>query len=395
LLPQGKDDMVQRSPVIALMHRNRKEDVMSKSSRLAHGMLVLLLALVVGCSSYPQARYYKAGGVDPKKDANVPGVQGDVKGKISFILQGALVTITKPGQENPQAAKAQQPGQANPQAQKPKPPEIQQDALGLTNKAQLECSRIEMKDTQAFATPANATDSHYILVSEETIFTKSNISVTYYDGTRRIKTIGTELQDDRIKIIGAVGGTIATIVSAAMLADEGKKDRLNLPYVFDFSDPKKFKEPRDTFSSWETIPGYNCYSRYKVSKPEGNVFKTEEFFKNQDFTREFPVSACVDLTLEIGKGAGGAPKATDTVMSYTVRVPDPSYVDPVPFPIKGTITTHSVCGADISTQPSQSVSTFETLEAIAKQVENIKKAAQKKTTTEETKTPDKNKKEGK
>jgi hypothetical protein len=349
---------------------------MSKSSGLFCGMLVLLLAVVVGCTSYPQARYYKAGGVDPTK-------KGDVQGKISFTLQGGLVTITKPTQEKP-------PAQEKPQAQSKTP----QEALGLTNRTDVECSKSELKSTQAFATQADAANSQYILVPEKTTFTKSNVSVTYFDGTHRIKTIGTELQDDRIKIIGAIGSAISTIVPLAMAAEEGRKpSKLELPYVFDFTDPGKFKL-RDEFTQWETMPGYNCFYRYKVSKPQGNVSPAEDFFKNQDFTREFPVSACVDLTLEIGKHESTPPSSTppevgESVMSYTVRVPDPSYVDPVPFPIKGTITTHSVCGADISTQPSQSVSAFETLEAVAKQVESIYKAAQKKTTTEQPKTPGK------
>jgi hypothetical protein len=51
------------------------------------------------------------------------------------------------------------------------------------------------------------------------------------------------------------------------------------------------------------------------------------------------------------------------------RIPDPSCVEPMPFPLKGSITMHAVCGADISTQPSQASSTVEVLEAIAKQVE--------------------------
>jgi len=368
---------------------------MSKSSGIFYVMVVLLLAILAGCTSYPQARYYKVGGDDPQK-GRIWG-KGDVQGKISFTLQGALVTITKPTQEKPQAAKSKQPKQEKPQAPKSEQPEALAEVLGLTNKTQVKCSATDMEDTQAIATQADAANSQYILIPEKTIFTKSNMSVTYFDGTHRIKTIGTELQDDRIKIIGAIGGAIATIVTvvgAAVAAEPPpKKEELDLPYVFDFTDPNKFKS-RDTFSEWEIIPGSNCYSRYKVQKPQGNVFTTEDFFKNQRFTREFPVSACVDLTLEIGKGNAGAPRATDKVMSYTVRVPDPSYVDPVPFPIKGTITTHTVCGADISVQPSQSVNTFETLEAIAKQAENIYKAAQKKTTTEETKT-DKTKKEGK
>jgi hypothetical protein len=62
------------------------------------------------------------------------------------------------------------------------------------------------------------------------------------------------------------------------------------------------------------------------------------------------------------------------------RIPDPSYLEPMPFPLKGSITTHAVCGADISTQPSQATSTFEVLEAIAKQVEAIWQAQQEKDT---------------
>jgi hypothetical protein len=59
---------------------------MPKLSGIALSMLVLLLALIVGCGSYPQARYYKA----------TPNFDRDEKNLKAFSLQASSVTISKP-----------------------------------------------------------------------------------------------------------------------------------------------------------------------------------------------------------------------------------------------------------------------------------------------------------
>jgi hypothetical protein len=237
-----------------------------------------------------------------------------------------------------------------------------------------------LRDAQAFATQMDAADSLYFLEPHDSFLTQSNISVTYYDGHHRIKTIGTEFQDNRIKVIEAVGGIITTIIPFVGLAPPTtKEDNIELPLVFDFASLDRF-EVHDTYSNWENIPNHTkWWYRYKISQPQGRVFKTEEYFKKREgkYTREFPISACVDLTLEIGKGSNSN-EAENTRATYVVSVPDPSFVEPLPFPRKGSIAMHTVCGADITTQPSQTADTFSILESIAKQVEAIWKAQPKK-----------------
>jgi hypothetical protein len=48
----------------------------------------------------------------------------------------------------------------------------------------------------------------------------------------------------------------------------------------------------------------------------------------------------------------------------------------MPFPRNGSITSHSICGADITNHPSQAADAFIILDAVAKQVEAILKAQQ-------------------
>jgi hypothetical protein len=150
-------------------------------------LIILLLALVNGYSSYPQARYYKAMG-----DA-----YADKEGLIPFALQGALVTIArKPKPEQTQEEKVNQP-------------EKQLAALGLTQDQKELIGGIQgLREAQVFATQMDAADSLYFLEPKDSFLSQSNISVTYYDGHHRIKAIGTEFQDNRIKVIEAVGGTL-------------------------------------------------------------------------------------------------------------------------------------------------------------------------------------------
>jgi hypothetical protein len=344
------------------------ETRMMNAPTFRHGLRIFfLLALVNGCSSYPEARYYKAAG-----DAFA-----DKEGLIPFALQGALVTL------------APRPDPKQAQEDKLKQPEKQLTALGVTEGVKRKVQNIEgLEAAQVFATQMDAEDSLYFLEPKDSLLIQSNISVTYYDGHHRIKSIGTEFQDNRIKVVEAVGGTITALLP--LLAFPGARpggEEIELPLVFDFTSPTRFGA-RDTFTNWENVPNYKTWwYRYKVSQPTGRVFRTQEYFEKRkgNYTREFPMSACTDLTLEIGQGpdakAGEEAKAT-----YVLRVPDPSFVEPLPFPRKGTITSHTVCGADIASQPSQAPSDFAVLESIAKQVEAIWQAQRKKSDGDQEKT---------
>jgi hypothetical protein len=343
---------------------------MSRQHTSLRNLMFLLVIIVIGCSSYPQARYYKAP-PNPDKDKKVLiPFAPDKKNLIPFSLQGALVTI------------APKPALVTTKEEKTNQPKAQLDALGLTGDPKLVASIEDLKNvSQAFATQADAADSIYFLEPKDDVLTKSNISVTYYDGQHRIKAIGTEFQDDRIKVIQALGGAVAAVVPI-LLAPPTKAppaplgENLQLPLVFDFTYPIMFTSIiRDKDGPWVKIAGYTTWwYKYKISHAQGRIFATEKFFESRnDFTREFPVSACVDLTLQIAKADKNPDEIKDYAghYQYTLRIPDPTIVEPLPFPLKGSITSHTVCGADISTQPSNSANTFEILEAVAKQVKAI------------------------
>lgn len=319
----------------------------------------ILGMLLNGCSSYPQARYYNAKvGADPAKESLIP-----------FALQGCLITIAP--KQNEKAKETQTKDENK------KQPENELSALGLTPAQQGVVQNISQLKlvAQVFATQMDASDSLYYLESHDSLLTKSNISVSYYDGRHTIKTIGTEFQDDRIKVIEAIGGTVTSLMPLIFtgFAPSETTENLSLPLVLDFTSPKMFRD-RTTYSKWDNIPNYTTWwYRYKISQPEGRIFATEDYFENQrkgKFTREFPISACVDMNLEIGQGKdeNQAEKAKET---YTLRVPDPLFVEPLPFPVKGSITMHTICGADITTQPSQAINTFAVIEAVSKQVNAI------------------------
>ncbi len=352
---------------------------MSKLSGLICGMLVLLQALVLGCSSYPQARYYKVTRDFDRNDKNL----------VAFSLQAASVTISEPS-----------PAKTQGQGEKENQTKAQLDALGLTKEITVDCSQSGLKDSQAFATQMDVKDSLYLLKPKDTFLTKSNMSVVYYDGYHRVQKIGTDFQDDRIAAIQALGGIVASVFAAAA-ADAVKSappTPLQLPLVLDFTDPAMFTSQNRNGSKIANIPNIaTCCYKYKVSQPLG-ALPTDDFFKCRwefwspstwfCYTREYPVSACVDLTLEIGTCKDKDDKKDEKIWNdnvkrkeYVVRIPDPTFVETLPYPLKGSITTHTVCGADISTQPSKSSSTFELLGEIAKQVQAIQQKQKDKTQT--------------
>ena len=318
-----------------------------RGALFANAMLLLSICLLPGCSAYPEARYYKTADREYLYK----------EGLLPFSLQGALVTIAVTADnEAVETTKALEP-------------------YGLTRSKRREIKAVQdLEGSHVFAISSDAFDSTYLMEPKDSFIVQSNISASYFDGTNRIRTIGTDFQDNRIKVIEAIGGTINSVLAVAAFSDSGdqNEDPLHIPLVLDFSNPTRFLE-REVYSKWEKISGHTkWWYKYKISAPKGRAVLASEFFQLHKgaYTRDFPVSGCTNLTLDIGQGKN-AQEAEEHRFSYVVVVPDPLYLQTLPFPRKGSIVTHSVCGADIISQPSLEADAFSIIESVSKQVESI------------------------
>jgi hypothetical protein len=279
---------------------------------------------------------------------------------------------------------------------------------------------------------------------------ETKLSVTYFDNTRLIKTLGTQVEDHRIKVIQAIGA----IAKSALLMFQN--DTIKIPVAIDAI---------PTQATWEALPsnpGWFYLVTLKNAKEEPDAVPRKKYFDNYEdwffsffsSTRTLPTSSCREAYLEIGRlnqiPPPRQPNQTDAQYEEALwrhfRIPpkevnqtDEQYADivrealrglltiPKPekdpakrtnetdeqykdrvkqktrndleqairnnlhhtmkwpivladyrflrtyaLPDKGSISMHTLCGADITTEKADATTSFEVLAEIVKQAKDIK-----------------------
>lgn len=228
-------------------------------------------------------------------------------------------------------------------------------------------------------TPAEA-GSIYGIVPKPSIFSDIALSVSYFDNTRLVKSIGAPVTDNTLKVISSVGGVL-TVLAPFLFADiqllPDATPELSLPVVLDFADEKKLEEAlSDTGAA---IPGATAWwYRLHEAMPDRTAEDTSAFFKSKT-VESFPYSACLNGILELWTGSDPSRRfKTGGVAAFPVTIADPRHVRTTALPAKGSIVMHTVCGADVKAENADIASTFDVLQALAKQADGIYKAATKK-----------------
>lgn len=222
---------------------------------------------------------------------------------------------------------------------------------------------------------------------------RTDLKVSYLDGTLIPKSIGTETVDLVKTRIEQIGSVVAAAVPVMGLAGE-PSDKPTLtpklipfePFVFDLNeDPVKDAELRPipsmpTDSGWLYRPSWITSNGGEVSPdPTSVAYETilDRFRAGRDHGF-FPSTVCRDLKVTVAYKPNGAKEATD-VYTAIVRVADPVRVRLVPLPAKGSLNFHGVCGVDTVDGTRAEPDRLGALEALFKQASLIKAATQPKT----------------
>jgi hypothetical protein len=250
----------------------------------------------------------------------------------------------------------------------------------------------ELKKAKIIVTPAQAQKTLRYLEPQDDAFSSTNISVTYFEAMKVPKAIGVVVEDNTLKVLsalGAVGTAIATIAAAAVTPFPPElQEKITLPIVLDFSDPEDFSTfYREGKEVCKPIGGPNKSYGYcfKLAEREGRkttndkkeryTYKTFFVENDKSFTRKIPFSGCVDLTIALKKWDRETNVSLGEPLSiYNSVIADPYYVDWLPLPQKGTITSQSTCGANSTSEKSANPGAFELIEAVGKQVDAVWKA---------------------
>ena len=309
-------------------------------------LLVVFIMILNGCAINPKAKYSTA----PSEN--------DI-GNPSFYLNGSIVNITiPPDQQNKEDSTTTKLGFENP---------VKIDKVEQLKKAKATVTKTEDKTKL------------YYIDAYETFYYKPNFSITYHDNTKLIKSIGTDAKDTRKDAIVAVGGIISKAIPlisifTATPIEVVEKEKLALPLSLDIT-----KVNLTQNLSWTKIPDYQTWW-FRI-RPEGQANKTidkQEYFKNakSNYVRSFPYSTCQQIVFEITKSEETPEEIVQesSKIAYKLKVANPRIIQGINYPPKGTITMHTICGADIKREQDESSSALDLLSEVFTQAEAIKKA---------------------
>ncbi|WP_051517002.1 hypothetical protein [Herbaspirillum sp. RV1423] len=214
-------------------------------------------------------------------------------------------------------------------------------------------------------------ERRYSVKPANNVTSKTELKLARMTNSDIVKSVGSTFTDMTKVRIEQVGGIVTSVLSAATIflanqtdvADCGKNPPLE-DFVLPVAKTPAASDPK--------VPGNPCwtYSMNYVSEPAPGAVSIKAFDdKLGTEVGYFPVPACLDVSITI-RSAG----AKQQGIKIAARVADPDHVRLVALPIKGTITMHPVCNADVTEEGSvdKFAQTEDILTAAIAQVKAIK-----------------------
>lgn len=320
-------------------------------NRCASTITILTILLLAACTVQPNVKYL----IDPSSD---------MAGHTKFHLVDSLILISE---------------------EKGSPPSPN---VGKNSKASLE-------KIVTSVIPKEAAEHLYAIVPQSQYggLVTTHLAATFYDNTSLINKLGVEVIDNRVKVIETVGA-IAVVAVMVMLNDN--TDTLSVPIVIN---PREVEE-----NKWQILPRNPAwvYRLRTMQEENKDAVVRDTFFAQHDggktetkATATFPVSSCKTAMLEITqfsavvrKALGDKPSKAarldvatreeanltnnnEKKLTFPLKLPNPLKVRLFQLPPKGDITTHTLCGANTSTQSASTANAVDLIGALAKQVQAI------------------------
>lgn len=210
------------------------------------------------------------------------------------------------------------------------------------------------------------------VISKENIWKDTMLSIAKIDNSDRVKEIGVETTDNRIKAFNEISSVIvATIPLVSLMLDKNiyTDTRKETNYSNEKSittmilnNEKTTKLQIDKYTYAVISLGSQPFNSIKAENLKDG--KTLASLKNS-----FIYSSCTNATVKIIRNAKNEIPINKTV---SVRVNDPRYIQFVAFPSKGMITTHTQCGESVKTDTNSTSSDAAVVAAVLTDINNIK-----------------------
>jgi len=214
--------------------------------------------------------------------------------------------------------------------------------------------------------PTESTKHKYGIHAVTNWGSSTSVTLSKKDNTDLISSADVGVTDTRTKTIGELGGIVVKIIAAAVGFTQ---DKCTSPgqYPLTLNPIVNFEEPSLAYKD-----STGCF---KVTlKPAATdaiptkVF-TEQIRNEKKDSEYFFYSSCRDAQIIYKDG--------DHAVSTTVRIADPSQVQRIKFPQKGSISMHSECGVSIKMENAASDNTLSVIDALAAQTKAIQDALKK------------------
>ena len=338
------------------------------------GLIVVgCLILLNGCAS-AKVKYEQ----DPHNGIDDPGYPKFSLQASNILLQLEKSTPPLPAETDKPAAETK-PGVAG--------------VRGVVNCKNHCSNKIEhlRTDVTALSVPTEAPDHLYMIVptSQWLGLVQTQLSVSYIDNTNIIHKIGSQVEDNRIKVVQALGALAgAAIPRQNKNIDPTPPGQFVTPAIIHFDPEKicktKFSDCKDDRHFEFEHPNEGWFYTFVKSSStvvDKSTAERDLYFKNHNVglfeffnsTSTVPFSACEDVRLYIAPKIDPEKEPREYI-TYALKVSNYKNVSLYRLPNAGNVTTHTSCGADITTDKDPSNSTWEVIGEIAKQVKAVQDA---------------------
>jgi hypothetical protein len=236
-------------------------------------------------------------------------------------------------------------------------------------------------------------DEIIAIIKADPVGISNNLVLTHRSNSLLIDSIGTDIQDNRLKLIEQVGGAVTTLVSGGygIRAQPVKREAPAFPALIEVNKYLKEKKPKTSSTTEES--DYRAGTGLKLTENKttlGNEFVFEVVFgpipgdainraefKSLGATARSVLfySACRDATVTVR-----IKKDANEPIEHVARlkVADSNFLETVALPAKGKISMDSACGVNVSSDPANVSSNAEILNKLIEQVKAIDAAKNKK-----------------
>jgi hypothetical protein len=245
------------------------------------------------------------------------------------------------------------------------------------NKTETESEKTKKKTTQFSITSAPvAYDADYKIgvKPKDSLTVTTKINVTKIENTDLVRTIGVETTDNTVNFINQVGGVLVKAVTLFAKAPPSGAKPAPEPEVCIADDefPIHIQIDSAELASGAgaklPVPGRPCLEVIVGPAPKDAVKTVEsDMFKKP--TSNFFYSACREATVTYYLDKDRKKK-----FAKIVRIADPTHLQAVQFPYKGSVTMHSECGVSVTTESTSPQNSIAIIDAVAGQLKAFKDA---------------------